>query len=56
MDRISCILIVILMGGLSACDSKKLNKPHTEHRTMIIGGQPVFDRDYKMVMTQSVNK
>ena len=33
---------------LTACDIKNdYNKPKTEVRTMIIGGMPVHDHDYK---------
>lgn len=49
MKKLSCLMFVILVGSLLACDAKKdLNQPETEARTMIIGGVPVHDRDYKL--------
>lgn len=49
MKKISFMLVIMVMGGLTACDStESLNKPRTEIRTMIIGGVPVHDRDYQL--------
>lgn len=37
-----------MAGLLTACDAKDdLNKPQTMVRTMVIGGIPVADHDYK---------
>lgn len=49
MKILSCtILSVLLLVGLSGCDDH-LNKPKTDTRSMIIGGVPVHDHDYKML-------
>ncbi|EXA68239.1 MULTISPECIES: NF038215 family lipoprotein [Acinetobacter] len=49
MKILSCtILSVLLLVGLSGCDDP-LNKPKTDTRSMIIGGVPVHDHDYKML-------
>jgi hypothetical protein len=38
----------MLVLGLSGCDDA-MNKPKTETRSMIIGGVPVHDRDFKQI-------
>lgn len=46
------ILLMVMMSMLilSACDTQEhLNKP----RTMIIGGVPVYDHDYKLPQATS---
>lgn len=49
MKTLSTLVLVLLLTQLTACDAKKeLNQPRTEARTMIIGGVPVHDRDYKL--------
>ena len=49
MKKLSVGLSVCLLLLLTACDAKDdYNKPKTEVRTMIIGGVPVHDRDYKL--------
>lgn len=49
MKTLSTLVLVLLLTQLTACDAKKdLNQPRTEARTMIIGGVPVYDRDYKL--------
>ncbi len=50
MNKISLILICIMAGLLTACDAKDdLNKPKTMVRSMVIGGMPVADQDYKLI-------
>ncbi|WOE32823.1 MULTISPECIES: NF038215 family lipoprotein [unclassified Acinetobacter] len=48
--KISFILSMLVFTSLTACDSKQnFNQPRTETmRTMIIGGVPVHDRDFKI--------
>lgn len=40
------LMCVVFIAGCDAKDS--LNKPKTEARTMIIGGMPVHDHDYRL--------
>lgn len=41
---------LLIMG----CDTAEtLNQPRAETRTMIIGGMPVHDHDYKVLQTES---
>ena len=48
MKKVSFILMCLVAGLLSGCDAKDdLNKPQTMVRTMVIGGVPVADHDYK---------
>ena len=50
MKKISFILMCLMAGLLTACDAKDdLNKPKTEVRSMVIGGMPVADDDYKLI-------
>lgn len=46
MKILSCAILSVLLLGLSGCDDP-LNKPKTDTRSMIIGGVPVHDHDYK---------
>ncbi|NNH88668.1 NF038215 family lipoprotein [Acinetobacter terrae] len=49
MKKLSVGLSVCLLLLLTACDVKDdYNKPKTEVRTMIIGGMPVHDSDYRL--------
>ena len=49
MKKLSMGLSVCLLLLLTACDAKDdYNKPKTEVRTMIIGGMPVHDSDYRL--------
>lgn len=49
MKKLSMGLSVYLLLLLTACDAKDdYNKPKTEVRTMIIGGMPVHDSDYRL--------
>ena len=42
-------LCTALVALLTACEANNpINKPKAEQRTMIIGGMPVNDRDFKM--------
>ncbi|MGL3045367.1 NF038215 family lipoprotein [Acinetobacter pecorum] len=48
MKILSYAVLAGVLLGLSGCDDA-MNKPKTESRTMIIGGVPVHDRNYKMI-------
>ena len=49
MKKLSVGLFVCLLFLLTACDAKDdYNKPKTEVRTMIIGGVPVHEQDYRL--------
>ena len=48
MKILSCTILSVVLLGLSGCDDP-LNKPKTDTRSMIIGGVPVHDYDYKML-------
>ncbi|MGB8697655.1 NF038215 family lipoprotein [Acinetobacter sp.] len=49
MKKLSVGLSVCLLLLLTACDAKDdYNKPKTEVRTMIIGGMPVHEHDYRL--------
>lgn len=49
MKKLSVGLSICLLLLLTACDAKNdYNKPKTEVRTMIIGGMPVNDHDYRL--------
>ena len=49
MKKLSVGLSVGLLLLLTACDTKNdYNKPKTEVRTMIIGGMPVHEHDYRL--------
>lgn len=48
MRILSCAVLSMLVLGLSGCDDA-MNKPKTETRSMIIGGVPVHDRDFKQI-------
>lgn len=53
MNIRSLILIFIVPLLLTACDSKDtVNQPKTQTRSMIIGGMPVNDHDYKILAEQ----
>lgn len=57
MNKVSFVFVVMLMSGLTACDSTEhFNKPRTEQRSMVIGGMPVFDQDYKRTETTQMKK
>lgn len=47
-QKFSTVILVGIVMNLTACESKEdLSKPQTEARTMIIGGVPVNERDYR---------
>ncbi|MFV5491849.1 NF038215 family lipoprotein [Acinetobacter sp. ASP199] len=48
MKNLSYAVLVLLLSSLAGCDNDKMNKPKTEVRTMIIGGMPVHDHDYRL--------
>ena len=48
MKILSCAVLSVVLLGLSGCDDT-MNKPKTEVRSMVIGGMPVHDHDYKMI-------
>lgn len=49
MQKRSRILMLMFVVFIAGCDAKdSLNKPKTEARTMIIGGMPVHDHDYRL--------
>jgi hypothetical protein len=49
MKTLSVGLSACLLLLLTACDAKDdYNKPKTEVRSMIIGGVPVHDQDYRL--------
>ncbi len=49
MKILSVGLSACLLLLLTACDAKDdYNKPKTEARSMIIGGVPVYDQDYRL--------
>jgi hypothetical protein len=49
MNKLSIGLCLGLSLTLSACDIKNdYNKPKTQVRSMVIGGMPVHDQDYKI--------
>jgi hypothetical protein len=57
MNKVSFVFVVLLIGGLTACDSTEhFNKPRTEQRSMVIGGMPAFDQDYKITETAQTEK
>lgn len=52
------VTVSVMAVLISACDGRDPFKPKTElaqnraeHRTMIIGGVPVHDKDYKLTET-----
>ena len=48
-----CLTLIVSML-LTGCDTTdSLNKPSEKTRTMIIGGMPVHDHDYKVMQTES---
>lgn len=54
MKKLSVGLSICLLLLLTACDAKDdYNKPKTEVRTMIIGGIPVHDSDYRLSQLNS---
>ena len=48
MKILSYAVLVGMLLSLSGCDDA-MNKPKTETRTMIIGGVPVHEQDYKLL-------
>ena len=49
MKKLSIALSICLLALVTACDAKNdYNKPKTEVRTMIIGGMPVYEHDYRL--------
>lgn len=45
------ILLLVLSSLLSGCDSmQQTEDSHMEARTMIIGGVPVHEKDYKLTV------
>lgn len=56
MHKRSQILMLMFVVCLTGCDAKdSLNKPKTEQRTMIIGGMPVHDHDYKLTASTTTS-
>lgn len=55
MKILSAAIMACLLLSVAGCDAKEdLNKPKTEVRTMIIGGMPASDQDYKMPKDEAV--
>lgn len=54
MKNLSYAVLVLLLSSLAGCDNDKMNKPKTEVRTMIIGGMPVHDHDYRLSKPQFI--
>jgi outer membrane murein-binding lipoprotein Lpp len=55
MKILSAAIMACLLLSVAGCDAKEdLNKPKTEVRTMIIGGMPASDQDYKMPKDQVI--
>lgn len=55
MKRLSTLVLALGITQLGACDVKReLNQPKTQTRTMIIGGVPVHERDYKLPVQSMV--
>ncbi|KGT48273.1 NF038215 family lipoprotein [Acinetobacter sp. HR7] len=55
MKKLSYLLLIIFLSSLAACDNDQINRPKTaEARTMIIGGVPVHDRDYRLPQPQII--
>ena len=49
MKNLSATIMTCLVFALAGCDVKDdLNKPKTQVRTMIIGGMPASEQDYKI--------
>ncbi len=49
MKTLSAGLSLCMLLLMTACDAKDdYNKPKTEVRTMIIGGMPVHEHDYRV--------
>ena len=49
MNKSFIVISLCLVPLLQGCDVRNpTNKPNTETRTMIIGGMPVHDRDFKL--------
>lgn len=49
MNKVYVMITLCCVPLLYACEKKDaLNKPNTEARTMIIGGVPVHEKDYKL--------
>ncbi|WP_347456575.1 NF038215 family lipoprotein [Acinetobacter thermotolerans] len=55
MKKLSYLLFTMLLSSLTGCDNDHINQPKTtEARTMIIGGVPVQDRDYRLPQPQII--
>jgi hypothetical protein len=55
MKILSVAIMTCLLLGMAGCDAKDdLNKPRTEVRTMIIGGVPAHDQDYRIPKDSAV--
>jgi hypothetical protein len=49
MKTLSVGLSLCMLLLMTACDAKNdYNKPKTEVRSMIIGGVPVYEQDYRL--------
>lgn len=49
MKMLSVGLSLCMLLLMTACDAKNdYNKPKTEVRSMIIGGVPVYEQDYRL--------
>ena len=55
MKMLSAAITACLLLSLAGCDAKDdLNKPKAEVRTMIIGGVPAHDQDYRIPKDSAV--
>lgn len=49
MNKTVIVITMCMLPLIQACDVKDpTNKPKTQVRTMIIGGMPAHDRDFKI--------
>lgn len=56
MKILSAAIMACMLLSVAGCDAKEdLNKPRTEVRTMIIGGMPVHDQDYRIPKDSTVS-
>ena len=53
MQELKIMLAFCLCSMLLGCDSEQINRPKAETRTMIIGGVPVHEHDYKRPIIQA---
>lgn len=51
--NIRALILTFSVLLLTACDAKdNIHQPKTQSRSMIIGGMPVHDQDYKLMVEQ----